>query len=442
MSTTFIGSTGSEETFTVPQNVECLEIECWGAYGISEDGGGALAPPGYCKATFNVAANQVLGVCPGTLGTVGDNVTDALGGLCNGICNGGGSSSAGSGGGAGSYARLSTDPLATAQDVWIVAGGGGGAGMTFTPGFVPPLFTRREGLPGGGINGSQTANSYDGTGGNIVPNMPGTGGIGDGDATTFGSAGVNGNGGDGCDLSLFIIGAPPGRGAGGGGGGLWGGGGGGRVFGPPAGPRHTGIGGGGSGGFPKNVQIGPTINARSGDSDYVTSPQNNSGSQGVVRITPVVCPCVAQGSLCQVRRGEQLTHAPIELLTRGDLLINRLNQQVELKQLIRFSIPSKHFVRISRSALGPSVPNSDLLIRAGHPLLVNGQEAMPEHILAPPFVSETTLDSAKTIFTIVTEKREFINIQGVLVATWSESGWRNMIENNKDVQLASFDVIQ
>jgi hypothetical protein len=118
---------------------------------------------------------------------------------------------------------------------------------------------------------------------------------------------------------------------------------------------------------------------------------------------------------------------PIERLTRGQILQSVSNRPVRIEQAIRFQPPSRQFVRIQASALGRNQPAQDLLIREGHPLLVKGREVMPEHLLDLPGVERITLAQLTYIYTLVTEQKQFVNMQGIMVATWSSEAWEHEV---------------
>lgn len=114
---------------------------------------------------------------------------------------------------------------------------------------------------------------------------------------------------------------------------------------------------------------------------------------------------------------------PIERLTRSNLLQGHNNQPVRIEQLIRIKVPSRHFVRIRASALGRSQPSQDLLIREGHPLLLGGRETFPEVLLDTAGVEKIRLDRPVYVYTLVTEQKQYINIQGLMVSTWASHAW-------------------
>ncbi|MCC6600741.1 MAG: hypothetical protein IT223_08715 [Crocinitomicaceae bacterium] len=208
--------TGTMQTFVVPDGVTQVTLDVYGAQGFDSTYGGK---GGQAKGTISVTPGQTLNIYVGQMGTGtggwwngGESTTNGSG--CLGTVGG-----TGYGGGA-SDIRIGGTALANRV---IVAGGGGGrglsAGVTLTYG----------GHGGGNIGGSGSTNYTAVGGGGGTQSAGGAGGSGG-----FGSAnsGGLGTGGDRC---------PGDWGGGDGGGGYYGGGGGSGSSG-----SHRAGGGGGS----------------------------------------------------------------------------------------------------------------------------------------------------------------------------------------------------
>jgi len=384
------------QNYTVPVDFNCITIECWGADSSSDLNGGK---GGYTEATFVVAGGTMLQVGPGGTGGYGfDYVNGGINGGYPGVA------------GAGSF--VAPNGFTSIDQALIVSGGGGAAGLDNTPaGNVYP----------GGNGGGDPAE--DGTPAPTVNGKGATGvAVGDG-----GTGFDNGNDGGTDPLFLGRLGnggnnQSPVNGAGGGGGGGLRGAGAGAYDGSV---DQWGSGGGGSGGFPSLVPFGPSINVKFGDPAYATKPPLlDDQANGFVRITPVVCPCLAEGTMVCLMSGY---HVPIERLTRGQILQSASNRPVRIEQAIRFQVPGRQFVRIHASALGRNQPAQDLLIRKGHPLLVQSREILPEDLLDLPGVESITLERPTYIYTLVTEQKQFVNMQGAMVATWSREAWEHEV---------------
>lgn len=207
------GYTGTQEAFTVPQNVSRLHVHLLGGTGgdaLHAQGGAG----GDVLADLPVGPDAKIHAGDSLVVTVaGVGVTEGAGGYNGGGVNSHFSGLSGTGGGA-SDVRLAGNTL---EDRIVVAAGGGGAGWSGGNGGDP-------GRSGGTVmNGSYTRDVY----GNLVHSVAGggatatQGGTGDGWSET---EGVFGRGGDGGHVRVREgeVGGPDG---GGGGGGWYGGGG-------------------------------------------------------------------------------------------------------------------------------------------------------------------------------------------------------------------------
>lgn len=393
--------TGTEVEFAIPPGTECIEIEAWGGRGGRASGGGSLA--GHVKATFSVSS-----LSSSTLFVfVGQNGSTNAAGFGNFAVDGG---TGYQGGGAGSY--VAETSFTNTDACLVVAGGGGGDGWK---GFE--MLDKAGGMSGGlnGMNGFDASISVQGGEGSTGP-LNGPGGIG----ITPGASGVAGNGGAGGAPGLTPL-----LGGGGGGGGYRGAGGGGA--GRPTGEQSIGGGGGGSNSFIDLTKLCPdteTIN----ESGFLPDTEN-----GRVIITTFAAPCLAEGAMVKLANDIEV---PIEQLRRGSMLAG----SVRVEQLIRFRLPVRDFIRIETNAISVHCPSKPLLIREGHSMLIRGKELLPESLvdLMPGRVGRIHLEKPKLIYTIVTDKRTFTDIQGVLVSTWSTKAWNEQVQQGK---LLAFDSV-
>ncbi len=400
MSQTFEYQEGGH-SYQVPDGVTCLQIQCWGAQGGARPSAGAFSFGGYTEGIFPVTPGTFLTVFPGETGTILSTSTPDGGGIVDGGLgpNYDDFIADSFGGGAGSF--VAEIGAAASTDCIIVAGGGGGYGFQ--------NLTNRFGGNGGGPIGGENISPEDGKGGNGT--TPGAGGVG---ATASGASGSAGNGGSGATLGNTR--------AGGGGGGLAGGGGGGITDG---GSTLLGSGGGGSGGFPNLAYIPfpGSINSTQGDVDYLANPNPSGPEGGYIIITPLVCPCLAEGSLVCLADGRQISIE--QLVPCRDQLLNWQGQNIEIGKIVRFKAPSKQFVRIASGKTLSS--NRDLLIREGHTILYEEQEVPVEALLGKPGIEKIILEQPKFVYTLVTNNKEFVSVQNVMVSTWSARAWNQEV---------------
>jgi hypothetical protein len=95
---------------------------------------------------------------------------------------------------------------------------------------------------------------------------------------------------------------------------------------------------------------------------------------------------------------------------------------------------SSRFVKISAGALGAGCPAEDLLLTRGHPVLAGGKEIECEKLLNGSTITEVQLSRPAKIYTLATERRSFVRMQGLPVGTWSEAALENMLLNDARAQ--------
>lgn len=137
--------------------------------------------------------------------------------------------------------------------------------------------------------------------------------------------------------------------------------------------------------------------------------------------------CVHENTVVNTLQGD----IQIKDIQAGDLVQDASGSWVPVKHCIE--IPSNiNFVVIPTGALDENVPSSDLYIRSGHPILINGREVDCDDLLGatrPGCQGVVHRDATEKgrcrVYTLVTEKRTFVKMQNTLVGTWSEDGWNN-----------------
>ncbi len=244
--------TGSLQGFTVPDCVDTLVIEAWGAQGGMGTSGHAGGPGARMKGTFIVTPGQSLKVLvggqPSTATSSGSHIGNSTGG------------------GGGSFVTTQANaPL-------LIAGGGGGGGLvnggqagvtgqTGVAGLGPGGASGGASGMGGGADGGM--NSGRGGGGLLgdggIP--PADAGVSSGGAKSFVNGGAGGPIGPHCGAGGFGGGGQGGNYGGGGGGGYSGGGGG----------SSNGYGGGGGGSYNDGANPDNTAGARTGHGSVVIS---------------------------------------------------------------------------------------------------------------------------------------------------------------------------
>ncbi len=135
--------------------------------------------------------------------------------------------------------------------------------------------------------------------------------------------------------------------------------------------------------------------------------------------------CVSEDSLIKTQRGW------IEAgeIKSGDRVFTGPTDSIVVHRNIRFMVPSVEFIHL------PGQPKN-LLIKANHPIFEDGQEILASQ---SKDCQRIKLSKPKKICTLITAKREFVDMSGIQVATWSEAAFRNFIEHDKNGQNLRFE---
>ncbi len=151
------------------------------------------------------------------------------------------------------------------------------------------------------------------------------------------------------------------------------------------------------------------------------------GTTGVT--TPIAmaferpCCCVHEDSLVQLVNGQMVE---ISQIKEGDMIYDYQRKPVQIKKNI-CSGRSSEFVKFEKDCFAKQKPSQDLLMVSGHPILFQGQEVECQFLTQGKLIHQ---EKKSRVFTLVTEQRSFINIQGVMVATWSQKAFNNFLQND------------
>ncbi len=138
-----------------------------------------------------------------------------------------------------------------------------------------------------------------------------------------------------------------------------------------------------------------------------------TSTTGTLAIGPPIC--VAEGSLVNLINGDSVS---IENLRPGDFVLGENNRPVLIEKLIKLNQPIREFVKLNYN-------DANLLICQNHPILIDGVPVMPQEI-----GEMICLPKPKYIYTLVTPARQYVQIGGFLVATWSTGSWLNFTTND------------
>lgn len=136
--------------------------------------------------------------------------------------------------------------------------------------------------------------------------------------------------------------------------------------------------------------------------------------------------CVSETSLVKTHRGWIEAGA----VRSGDRVFTSETDSITVHRNIRFMVPSDRFIRL------PGEP-ADLLIKANHPVFENGEEVLAQD--SNVSMGEIQLSKPQKICTLITERREFVNMSGIMVATWSDAAFQNFVQHDKTGQGLRFE---
>lgn len=162
----------------------------------------------------------------------------------------------------------------------------------------------------------------------------------------------------------------------------------------------------------------------------VFSPIDNTGAP--VASTTIFDTITVSGFICV--HEDTLVKTPngvkrISEFEAGELCYDARGQLQRVEKNL-CSGTTKKYVRIQRNALGKEQPSANLLIARGHPLLLNGKEVPCEELIDGHMIDEVELEQPARLFTLCTEGRGFVEMQGLLVGTWSHASLENFTKND------------
>lgn len=157
---------------------------------------------------------------------------------------------------------------------------------------------------------------------------------------------------------------------------------------------------------------------------FTGSTGGNTSQQDITNfVFRVGVPCLHKSTLVTVLPSldaKKTEEKSISNIRAGDLVYNHKGKVVNVLHNIRFA-KTDSFIKIEKGSLGPNMPSDDLLIRDRHPILVNGKIVEPRRLLGKnDKVTKVLLDKSE-VYSLCTQEKMFVMMQGVPVKTWSYS---------------------
>lgn len=145
-------------------------------------------------------------------------------------------------------------------------------------------------------------------------------------------------------------------------------------------------------------------------------------------------PCLHPNTLVTFNEGYQIKEKMICEIRKGDYVTDKDGKKVLVISNLRFP-NNKDFIKIESGALGKDekgslIPANDLIIRKGHPILLNGIEIDPISLVRKKCkgVRKIKLEDPVGVWSLATRERTFVMMEGVPVATWA---YHDILTNKK-----------
>lgn len=119
----------------------------------------------------------------------------------------------------------------------------------------------------------------------------------------------------------------------------------------------------------------------------------------------------------------------IKDIKAGDTILDINGNEVEVLYNIQ-GLRTDDFIVIKKDAFGTNKPLNDFYIREGHPLFIDNQEIDCQDLINNDTVRRVKLDDFVPIYSLCTENRIFVMMEGVPVCTWAKEEWE---EYSKDI---------
>jgi uncharacterized repeat protein (TIGR01451 family) len=140
-------------------------------------------------------------------------------------------------------------------------------------------------------------------------------------------------------------------------------------------------------------------------------------STSVTLVASQAIPCLHPHTLVNTKKGA----IAISEIKAGDYVTDYMGKEIPVLFNMRFG-KTRDFIRIEKDTLGKNVPSADLIIRKRHHILLNGKSIDPARLKKRySGVKKISLEESVPVWSLCTEKRTFVMMEGVPVATWAQS---------------------
>jgi len=134
--------------------------------------------------------------------------------------------------------------------------------------------------------------------------------------------------------------------------------------------------------------------------------------------------CLHEDTLISTVEGDK----KIKDVRSGDQVYTVDDQIVEVINNIKFT-PGKKFIHFQKSSISPNVPDHDIYITGGHPILVDGKDVEAQKLVNGNTIREVELDQAVDVYSLMTKDYIPVKTNGAMVFTWEHKYW---LDNETD----------
>jgi hypothetical protein len=157
--------------------------------------------------------------------------------------------------------------------------------------------------------------------------------------------------------------------------------------------------------------------------------QPNSGNDYFYGAPNEVLSCLHANTLIKVKSfdnigdniGDNNINKTIDKINIGDLVYKQDGETVEVEYVIKFLNKTNKFIKLSKN----------VFITSGHPIMINGEEVVPETLVNGTTITNIELEDETYIYALCTTERCAVMTEGLFVLTWENKAFQEYVRENK-----------
>jgi hypothetical protein len=162
--------------------------------------------------------------------------------------------------------------------------------------------------------------------------------------------------------------------------------------------------------------------------DTTVSPDLIVNKRDIINVNDIVI-CFRGDSLISVLNKETNEEHVVlaKDVVKGDIVKSTTRGWVPVLANLITGLETNFFL-FKKDIFAANVPNEDFYATGGHPILIDGKEIRAMDV---PEAIKIKIESAEKVYSIMTEKREFIKINNMDICTWEPIEWAQFVEKYK-----------